>query len=74
MTVNTKDPVQKIKLSQKNMAPARFVLHQLGNPFLKPSSRSPAWGSFEASLHPGCVQAEIVVMKLERGAFRTRTR
>ena len=43
------------------------MLHQLGNPFLKPSSRSPAWGSFDASLHPGCVQADIVVMKLEQG-------
>ena len=60
-----KDAVQKMKPSQKNMAPARLVLHQLGNPFLKPSSRSPAWGSFSGSLHPGCVQAEIVVIKLK---------
>ena len=67
ITVNTKEAVQQMKPSQKNMAPARLVLHQLGSPFLKPSSRSPAWGSFEASLQPGWVQAEIVVMKLECG-------
>ena len=46
------------------MEPAFFVLHHPGSPLTKSSPPSLAWGSFEASLHPGSVHAEIVVMNL----------
>jgi hypothetical protein len=55
-----------LKASQKKIAPAFFVLHHPGRPFLKPSGLSLAWGSESAFLQPGCVHAEMVVINLCR--------
>lgn len=50
--------------SQRNTPAAFLVLHHPGNPFVKSSPFSLALGSLFASLHPGCVNADIVTMKL----------
>jgi hypothetical protein len=52
------------KANQKKIAPAFFVLHHPGRPFLKPSGLFFAFGSLLAFLQPGCVHAEMVVIKL----------
>ena len=52
--------------SQKKMAPAFFVAHHPGSPFVKLSPSALACGSFFAFLQPASVQAEIVVIKLWR--------
>lgn len=52
------------KASQRNTAPAFFVLHHPGRPFLKSSPRGSAWGSLSGFLQPGWVHADIVTMKL----------
>ena len=51
------------KVNQKKTAPAFLVLHQPPRPFWN-DSPSDACGSLVGSLHPGSVQADIVVMNL----------
>lgn len=56
-----------LKTNQKKMEPAFLVEHQPGRPRLKSSPLDSALGSLSGFLHPGCVKAEMVVIKLGYG-------